>query len=470
MASPTSSIDSLPRANSIGSFCEHADYLSLSPLADSPLTLSGSSPEERESEPLEIPCRNCGETSPDTKILNCLHSICPNCYEKSKYTCPHCQNETIEHILSTLSLYTDSTKEQTEKDNRTRCTGCKGKKQDAVAHCVDCPNYLCSNCVMAHQFMHVFENHRVINLNDMKDDIKSSVVSNNATANLLSSSNAVTSSSSLVSNITTNNSLNGSSSIMNMSNNFLTASLTNSMLNGEKNVLCPRHKSEYLKYYCRTCSVPICKECITLEHPTGLHEYEHINDAAPKQMEAIQHAVQEAKTKATDIRNVLKNVEHLTSRLQVQYHKAQNEINDTFQFYRSMLDERKSELLKELESMYNSKQLALGVATQKGQETVENIYKTCEFVEKVNKCASVIEMLMVRKLLDSKLQALLTYNVDQNVQSTCELEFVSNYQAIQVGVRNTFGYVRSNSEVPVGPSKQPPIARPTGGSSSSGSR
>nr|NVI70038.1 brain tumor [Cucujiformia] len=152
-----------------------------------------------------------------------------------------------------------------------------------------------------------------------------------------------------------------------------------------------------------------------------------------------------------------------------QYHKAQTEINDTFMFYKSMLEERKQELLKELESVYSAKQISLEVATQKGQDTVEQIYKTCEFVERLNKCATIVEILMFRKLLDTKLGSLLSYNLDQSIQIAGELEFVSNYQAIQVGVRNTFGYVRSNSEAVAGPIKQPPIARPTGGSSSSGS-
>ncbi|VEN57106.1 unnamed protein product [Callosobruchus maculatus] len=44
MASPTPSLESLPRANSIGSFGDQHEYLSLSPLADSPLSVSGSSP------------------------------------------------------------------------------------------------------------------------------------------------------------------------------------------------------------------------------------------------------------------------------------------------------------------------------------------------------------------------------------------------------------------------------------------
>jgi len=42
------------------------------------------------------------------------------------------------------------------------CTGCKSKLSTAVARCFDCSNDLCSNCVMAHQFMHCFEGHRVI--------------------------------------------------------------------------------------------------------------------------------------------------------------------------------------------------------------------------------------------------------------------------------------------------------------------
>ncbi|XP_018563823.1 brain tumor protein [Anoplophora glabripennis] len=427
MASPTPSIESLPRANSIGSFGDQHDYLSLSPLADSPLSVSGSSPPvsdsvDRDSDPSELHCQQCREPISDPKLLACFHTFCNTCLEKNKLVCPRCNSESIEGILNSL-LFSSESNTESFHSSSVRCTGCKHKKLDAVARCVDCANYLCSNCVMAHQFMHCFEGHRVVNLAEIKDEPKNGLIPNG------------------------------------------------NISNTEKSMICPRHKSELLKYYCRTCTVPICKECLNMDHPVGLHEYEHISEAAPKQIEAIQHAVSEAKSKATDIRNILKNVEHVSSRLQVQYHKAQNEINDTFLFYRSMLEERKQELLKELESVFSAKQISLGVATQKGQETVEQIYKTCEFVERLNKCANVVEILMFRKLLDAKLQGLLNYNIDQNVQSACELEFVSNYQAIQVGVRNTFGYVRSNSEPVVGPSKQPPIARPTGGggSSSSGS-
>jgi hypothetical protein len=53
-----------------------------------------------------------------------------------------------------------------DDENPNKCTGCKSENSPAVARCYDCSNYLCSNCVMAHQFMHCFEGHRVIYTNN----------------------------------------------------------------------------------------------------------------------------------------------------------------------------------------------------------------------------------------------------------------------------------------------------------------
>ena len=33
--------------------------------------------------------------------------------------------------------------------------------------CFDCNNFLCANCVMAHQFMHCFEGHHVTTLGEI---------------------------------------------------------------------------------------------------------------------------------------------------------------------------------------------------------------------------------------------------------------------------------------------------------------
>ncbi|CAB3225499.1 unnamed protein product [Arctia plantaginis] len=274
MASRTPSLESLPGANSIGSL-ERGSL--------SPLTLSGSSPpasdsavcDLREFDGLDTTCAICRETFVDPKVLNCFHTFCRACLEREqthpdKVTCVTCRvdsllptagvNGLLTNLVIAAAVEQDAdllpSARQTSSPSA-RCTGCKSKESDAVARCVDCANFLCPNCVMAHQFMHCFEGHRVLAFTDLKDD-----------KGMLGSTTITTS--------------------------------------GEKTAFCPRHKNDILKYFCRTCSVPVCKECTIIEHPAALHDCEHLSDAGPKQLELMQQAVTEAKTRATEIRHVVK--------------------------------------------------------------------------------------------------------------------------------------------------------------------
>ena len=61
--------------------------------------------------------------------------------------------------------------------------------------------------------------------------------------------------------------------------------------------------------------------------------------------------ISEGKMKANDIRKNLKNLETTSTRLANQYQKALSEVNETYQFYVSMLDERRAEISRELEQV-----------------------------------------------------------------------------------------------------------------------
>jgi tripartite motif-containing protein 2/3 len=235
------------------------------------------------------------------------------------------------------------------------CTGCKSRESSAVARCFDCSNFLCANCVMAHQFMHCFEGHHVTTLGE----------------------------------ITSN---------------------------------------------------------------SGTH---HVQE-----LDAVNKMISEGKLKANEIRNNLKNLETTSTRLAGQYQKALSEVNETYQFYVSMLDERRAEIARELEQAYSSKQVALSVYSQKAQETVDKIFQVTDFIERLMKHASNGEVLLFKKPLDARLHQLLSYTPELNMSSLTELEFISNFQAIQVGVKNQFGYVKSKPESGGGNKQQPPISRP----------
>jgi tripartite motif-containing protein 2/3 len=94
------------------------------------------------------------------------------------------------------------------------------------------------------------------------------------------------------------------------------------------------------------------------------------------------------------------------------------------------------------------------------RQQVDKLYQTCEFLERMLKQGQTTELLMFKKLLDQKMHTLMAFSPEPLQASVCDLEFVSNYQAIQVGVRNTFGYVR-NADMALAQGKMAPIARPT---------
>jgi len=183
-----------------------------------------------------------------------------------------------------------------------------------------------------------------------------------------------------------------------------------------------------------------------------------------QELDAINKLISDGKLKANEIRNNLKNLETTSTRLSSQYKKSLGEVNETFSFYVSMLEERKAEIARELEQAYSNKQVALTVYSQKAQETVDKIFQVTDFVERLMKHASNGEVLMFKKPLDARLHQLIASNPELNLATVAELEFISNFQAIQVGVKNQFGYVKSKPESgnKGGPGQQPPICRPGG--------
>ncbi len=94
-----------------------------------------------------------------------------------------------------------------------------------------------------------------------------------------------------------------------------------------------------------------------------------------QELESIKRVVHEGKNRAQEIRSNLKSLENTSARLSSNYNKAQFEINETFQFYTSLLEERKAEIMRDLDRFYSDKQMALNVYNQKGQDTIDKIHQ-----------------------------------------------------------------------------------------------
>ncbi len=64
--------------------------------------------------------------------------------------------------------------------------------------------------------------------------------------------------------------------------------------------------------------------------------------------------------------------------------RAQAEVAETFRLFHSLLEERKTEVLRELEATFSSKQVAMAICTQRTQEAVEKIYNVSQILQIFN--------------------------------------------------------------------------------------
>ena len=105
-----------------------------------------------------------------------------------------------------------------------------------------------------------------------------------------------------------------------------------------------------------------------LTNKEGCHQEIH-------ELNGISHLMQEGRSKASDLRSNLKNLETASVSLNEHFNKSRTDINETFQYYTALLEERKSDLLRDLESQYSGKQVAMSLYSQKAHDTVDRIFQ-----------------------------------------------------------------------------------------------
>merc|ERR1719315_240496 len=226
---------------------------------------------------------------------------------------------------------------------------------------------------------------------------------------------------------------------------------------------------------CFSCSSLLCANCVIAHQLMVAFEGHHVTNLGQGKIEArelsllqgqtgsidaVRRMVKEAKKKLNELRKTIKSVDYSSSRLSSQYDKAMGEVDETYNFYMSMLAERKLDVTKEIEKLYSTKQVALSVFGQKIHESTDKIEQMVTFTEKLLQSASTKDVLLFQSSLESRMQHLISSLPQLDLASTVQLEFISNFQAIQVGVRNQFGYIKSGSDKGVSLAKQPLISRP----------
>lgn len=135
--------------------------------------------------PQSLECPICKNIFKDPKILLCLHSFCRSCLESfdvigagtNSIVCPLCRKLTPiptegAQILPRNFLLTnalDQLSVKSSKEYTLHCTNCEDGAP-ATSRCLECAEFLCSNCVLAHRRIRVTKDHRILSLDTLQED------------------------------------------------------------------------------------------------------------------------------------------------------------------------------------------------------------------------------------------------------------------------------------------------------------
>ncbi|XP_023221259.1 B-box type zinc finger protein ncl-1 [Centruroides vittatus] len=369
-------------------------------------------------------CNLCSHQYEQPRILSCLHVYCESCLEKllqgttdekledelisvtGALICPDCGQETKISNKGVSGLHLDyvlcNQLDITAIENmQIVCTSCKAKEK-AVARCTDCATFLCSNCVTAHQYMRCFENHKVVSFEDMK-----------------SSSDGIAI---------------------------------------HKPITCSAHSGESLKYYCHTCEVPICNECMVIDHKQPDHQYERASDVEQKHREELENLMTESKSKVQFCEEATSVLQTCLSELQLQRDNAKSLIEETFQSYKVILEKCQEEIIQELKLIHSAQELHIMDTFHNVEKTIEKIEDAWKFTDRLLKHGNTIEILSLKQLVGAQLLYLInnTPKPDINV----EITFETNKEKFEEAVKDSFGSLRK-PESPLKVEEATPIQQPS---------
>ena len=333
-------------------------------------------------------CELCSQYFSDPRMLPCLHSFCYECLvkhydaEKSERSCPTCK-EPLEipdgkmealpkDLRSSFMAEVAEYEEMVSGKSNVSCDRC-GNSDESMAFkfCCNCCECLCSWCTKDHTRCLKTRKHELIEVGEKKksQDEKS-----------------------------------------------LLNSIPHKPLN------CQLHSDEVLKFYCRTCSLLICRDCMALAH-SG-HSYDRIEAIANNEKKLLLPVVEEAESAASMLENAMAKGEKVIQNVQVKQKSVDDEINKCFKNLQEALCNRKQALLARSSEIGLGKITALKLQGEEMKKLYNEIIRVCGKIREASEIYKPAEMLSAKGPLMKKLGVLMKQYSACSLDP-CKTEFIS---------------------------------------------
>ena len=303
----------------------------------------------------QLECSLCLDTFKQPKLLPCFHVFCKSpCLEKlvtkdgRSLTCPTCRHIVplsergvaglqsdfhIDHLFEIQDAFNKA-----EDDNDKNCGSCEEGK--ATGYCNDCGDFLCDECQAAHKKVKYLRSHKLISLDELNAQVTSLIPPKKAVPH------------------------------------------------------CPKHSENALKIYCDTCSTIICTDCTIRLHKD--HNYDLVADVLTKHKEELVSSLKPVKEKLDSVQRALKDFDTRAKAIHNQRAAIEANIHKEIDEQHRLLDERRAELVGELEMLTQQKLKDLAAQRDQVEITQVKLTSCLEYAERGLKTGTDGEVLEMK--------------------------------------------------------------------------
>ena len=319
-------------------------------------------------------CQICLCTFNNPKVLPCFHKFCNDCLESITHhgagsvevpQCPMCRT-TVDTLPTLLNDILNVDEEFDGSDGLLGAVGgeskgspsrmCKScdEGSKAMSQCCVCDEYLCDNCVSAHQRVRLTKDHFIVRL-------KGNTTPQKKTVNPIQ--------------------------------------MYVPPMPDRPQSYCEVHTKEITRLYCEMCSAAVCNKCMHTEH--NGHSFIYLQDAVENAKSLTMKLLTDAKMGLKTIDDSIQMTKAMSDRIEARTQAVANEVRVTTQRHRTALEERERTLLRRIEKIRQIKGKSLLNQLEELRLGARQMSTTIEKTTESMETGSEVELLRAKERISS---------------------------------------------------------------------
>ena len=340
----------------------------------------------------EASCPVCQDILRDPRYLPCLHSFCLNCLinwhrasgGQVDLRCPKCQGRCrvpasgdLKDLPTSffLSGFIDALAIKESDKTQVTCGNCD-KKSSKTSYCFECCKFYCDECLIGHNIIRSYKDHRVLAVKDFQEKDYEVVV--------------------------------------------------------KRPVFCSRkgHEKEELKFFCKICPEnSVCQTCVILDHAG--HKVTLIQEEAEAQKIELAGLTQ---TPKKTLKAKMKMVTQIDEEYAQLVQQSEDKLRDVDVFVDNLMRRLQEERQNIKAAVENETKKSLESLTTKKtaiQQEIKKIELALEKAEKLLTQSTDAEVVQLKKPLQNILKRVEVEPVERDPESLFELVFVENNKILE---------------------------------------